>query len=115
MPMFSLVAAAAAAASSPLPTATEADMRCFVTYLVMVGSEKDEAKKNSLLAATAYYVGRLDARMGATDWSPHIRRIASEATFMKNLGSEGSRCSVEAGTALQTAGTTAQKVAKELM
>jgi hypothetical protein len=112
--VFSMIAAAAAA-TQPLEPVAEADMRCVAALLYAVGSaeEKKDAKSSSLLiAAVAYYNGRLDARQPGINYTGHINRLAMSSEFEGQLDKEIRRCAMEAGTAMKTLGQAAQAVGK---
>jgi len=109
---FSLIAAAA---TQPLEPVAEADMRCVAALLYAVGREsekKDSKTTGILIAAVAYFNGKLDARQPGVDYSGHIVRLANSAEFEKQLGQEISRCAVEAGTAMTALGQAAQNSGK---
>ena len=111
---FTLIAAATAA-SQPLEPVVEADLRCVTALLYAVGEageKKDEKSSGLLIAAVAYYVGRLDARSPGLDYGGHIKRLASSPEFGKQLSGEIQRCAVESGTAMQAVGNAAQTVGK---
>ena len=110
MPVFSLIAAAAAA-TQPLPPAAEADVRCFMAMLYAVGTadKADKDKQFGLLAGASYFVGRLDVRLPGVDLSGHIARIGSDPSFFGEIDKEIARCAMASGTAMQVAGNAAQK------
>ncbi|HCF25168.1 MULTISPECIES: hypothetical protein [unclassified Novosphingobium] len=111
--LFPMIAAAGAA-TQPLPPATEADMRCFMAMLYSVGGvdEKEKDKRYGLLAASSYFVGRLDGQVAEADWTGHIRRIGSQTGFFKGIDAEVASCALRAGKAMQFAGTAAQNAAE---
>lgn len=111
--MFALSLIAVAAAAQPLEPAAEADLRCVASLLYAVGEaseKKDERSTGLLVAAVSYYVGRMDVRNPGLDYAGHIKRLAGSAEFEKQLSSEITRCSREAGMAMQAIGKAAQTV-----
>lgn len=114
MIVFSMIAAAAAAAQ-PLEPAAEADMRCIAAMLYAVGQadERKDAKSTSvLLASVSYFIGKIDARVPGVDYRGHIARLAQSSVFAKELDGEIKRCALESGSALQVVGKAAQSAAK---
>ncbi|MFM5950197.1 MAG: hypothetical protein ACKOPM_13385 [Novosphingobium sp.] len=113
MVLVSMIAAAGVA-TQPLPPAAEADMRCFMAMLYAVGTadKQDKNKQYGLLAAASYYVGKLDGQVAEPEWSGHIRRIGSETPFFSGIDAEVTRCALKAGTAMQVAGSAAEKAAE---
>ncbi len=111
---FTLIAAAAAA-TQPLEPVAEAEMRCVTALLYAVGEageKKDEKSSGLLIAAVAYYIGRLDVRSPGLDYGGHIKRLANSPEFGKQLSGEIQRCAVESGTAMQAVGNAAQTAGK---
>ncbi|MGQ3040880.1 MAG: hypothetical protein ACT6TH_08220 [Brevundimonas sp.] len=99
MSFLATLAAAATLAVSPAPqaalTAQEtADLQCLAMSMVIGGMSEDESVKTGLMAASMFYLGRLEGRNPNVVWLDRLGQYLQSAQTAE-LEAQSQRCGTE--------------------
>jgi hypothetical protein len=98
MSLLAALAATLSLAVSPaqvVPTAQEtADLQCLAVSMVIGGMAEDETVKTGLMAASMFYLGRLEGRNANVVWLDQLGVYLQTATN-DDLQAQSQRCGAE--------------------
>lgn len=86
----------AAAPAPALSAAETADLQCLAVSMVMGGMSQDEAVKTGLMAASMFYLGRLEGRSPNVVWLDRLGAYLRTAT-PEQMQAQTQRCGAEIG------------------
>lgn len=93
--LCALVAASAlvaAAAPSQAQDAVAQDMRCVAAFAMATGQTADPEKQGPLIAATMYFIGRLDGRAPGIDLEARLKAEVVRMAASGDVATDGKRC-----------------------
>jgi len=97
---------AAGLAAPAIAQSVDADVNCLLASNVFARAEKDPAKKQLAMAASVFYLGRLDARISTIQLKTAVAGLSKSMTAA-SLGPTMTACAArlrDKGVALQAAG-----------
>lgn len=90
----SVQASAAPQAAPALSAAETADLHCLGVSMIIGGMSEDEAVKNGLMAASMFYLGRLEGRNPSVVWLDRLGDYL-RTTTPEQMQAQTRRCGAE--------------------